>query len=175
MTLEHNETTKLLGECCKALYEKKADDISVIDLRGKSSITDFYVIATGTSNPHLKALVKSAEKALFEHGDKVKSQKDADSGWMILDGFDFMVHLFDEESREFYGLESLWNDAETLDWETFVKADQLGCVFDWDGVVIDSSKQHERSWEMLAEEVGKPLPANHFEVGFRQKKCLDYS
>lgn len=113
------DTEQILAKikaCCTALDDKKAENMIVLDLQGKSSSTNYYVIATGSSNPHLRALIRNAEDALQDV--TLQSQKDPDSGWMVLDAFDFMVHVFDEETREFYGLESLWKDCKLLDWET---------------------------------------------------------
>ena len=118
MTLVTPSTFSAIFNCCRALEEKKAESINVIDLRGKSSITDFYIIATGMSPPHLRALVRSAEKAILDNSSiQIRSQKDSESGWVVLDGFDFMVHLFDEELRSLYCLEKLWNDAKWVHWK----------------------------------------------------------
>ena len=119
MQISNPSVEVAIANCCNSLEEKKASSIELIDLRGKSSITDFYVLATGNSTPHLKALMDSAEKSIVSDLQiRIRSQKDASSGWMVLDGFDFMVHLFTEELRLFYGLEKLWNDAKRIDWRT---------------------------------------------------------
>ena len=115
------DTAEILSQikaCCVALDDKKAEDLVILDLQGKSSTTSYYIIATGSSNPHLRALIRNAEDKLHEFKIPLRAQKDPDSGWMILDAFDFMVHVFDEETREFYGLEALWNDGKVLDWQT---------------------------------------------------------
>lgn len=116
--------THLLQEislCCQALDNKKAENIQVLDVRGKSSVTDFFIIATGTSQPHLKALRNHVEIALKEQKVKtIASEHALESGWMVLDAFDFMVHVFTQEMREAYGLETLWKDARFLDWQTLL-------------------------------------------------------
>ena len=101
--------------CCRALEEKKADELLILDLRGISSITDYFIIASGKSEPHLKALRTDLEKTVKERGiELVGVDASPKSGWMVIDAFDFMVHLFLPEIREQYRLESLWKDAEIV-------------------------------------------------------------
>ena len=119
MQLLNASTQIAILNCCNILDEKKASSIEVVDLRGKSSITDYYVVATGNSNPHLSALMKSIERSLFDDlQTKIHFQKNPESGWIVLDGIDFVVHLFTEELRSFYGIEKLWNDAIRIDWRS---------------------------------------------------------
>ena len=119
MQLLNSSTQVAILNCCNILDEKKALSIELVDLRGKSSITDYYVVATGNSNPHLSALMKSTERSLIDDLQiKIHSQKNPESGWIVLDGIDFVVHLFTEELRSFYGIEKLWNDAIRIDWRS---------------------------------------------------------
>jgi ribosome-associated protein len=98
--------------CCRALEEKKAEDLRVLDVSAQSSITDFLVIATGTSEPHLRALRQELEAALDQaHTHLVGLETAQESGWTVVDAFDVMVHLFTPEQRERYRLEALWKDA----------------------------------------------------------------
>lgn len=99
-----------------ALEDKKAEDIRVLDVSAQSSITDYLVIATGTSDPHIKALKTALDKALKEAGvDLIGEDREVGSGWIVVDAFDFMVHLQTEAMRELYRLEQLWRDAEQID------------------------------------------------------------
>jgi ribosome-associated protein len=101
--------------CCGALEEKKAGDVTVLDVSEQSSITDYLVIATATSSPHLRALRVELEKALDGAGVHLVGMETAqESGWMVIDAFDVMVHLFVPEARARYGLERLWRDAEPV-------------------------------------------------------------
>lgn len=110
------ETLNIIKRCYNALDDKKAIDIKVLKIAGKSSITDYFIIATGTSDPHLRALKNALEKSLEELKMKhIKINFEPDSGWAVIDGFDFIVHLFLGEQREFYGIENLWKDAEIID------------------------------------------------------------
>jgi ribosome-associated protein len=101
--------------CCGVLDEKKAGDVAVLDVSAQSSITDYLVIATATSAPHLRALRVELEKALDGAGVHLVGMETAqESGWMVIDAFDVMVHLFLPEARARYGLERLWRDAEPV-------------------------------------------------------------
>lgn len=92
------------------LDQYKALNIVAIDLEGKSSIGDFLVIATGTSQRHLNSLATYAQKKAKELGIKGTSLEGTNSsGWVILDLKDIIVHLFLEEARELYDLESMWD------------------------------------------------------------------
>ncbi|MEI6464782.1 MAG: ribosome silencing factor [Verrucomicrobiota bacterium] len=98
--------------CCRVLDDKKAGELTVLDVSEQSSITDFLVIATATSDPHLRALRVELEKALDAGKVHLVGMESAqESGWMVVDAFDVMIHLFLSEARERYGLERLWRDA----------------------------------------------------------------
>ncbi len=106
---------ELVKVCCRALAEKKAEDLRVLDVSAQSSITDFLVLATGTSEPHLRALRVELTKALAEARTRlVGVEVEEESGWMVVDAFDVMVHLFTPEQRDRYSLESLWKDAKEV-------------------------------------------------------------
>jgi ribosome-associated protein len=103
---------QLVKLCCRALDEKKAGDLRVLDVSAQSSITDFLVLATGTSEPHLRALRVELEKAIDLSQNRILGMETAqESGWIVVDIFDVMVHIFTAESRAKYGLENLWKDA----------------------------------------------------------------
>ena len=96
--------------------DKKAENVTVLDLRGISMVTDFLVICDGSSLPHLRAIRNEIEDRMREE-HKVKAYSShgvADSGWMLLDYGDVVVHIFHAEKRAFYALEDLWNDAPRL-------------------------------------------------------------
>lgn len=106
------ETVKL---CCLALDEKKAEAVKVFDVSEQSSITDYLVLATATSEPHLRALRIELEKALDASGSRIVGIEMAqESGWVVVDVFDVMVHLFLGPVREHYSLERLWRDASEV-------------------------------------------------------------
>jgi ribosome-associated protein len=103
---------KLVKLCCRALVEKKAGDLRVLDVSGKSTITDYLVLATGTSEPHLRALRTELERELdADDVHLVGLEATQESGWIVVDAFDVMVHLFSPEMRDHFCLENLWKDA----------------------------------------------------------------
>ena len=83
------------------LTDAKAIDVKVYDVRGISGFTDFFVVATGAAAPHLKALVRMLPKAYRVSGDP-------DSGWIVADYINVVVHVFSAEARAYYALEKLW-------------------------------------------------------------------
>lgn len=98
-----------------AIEDKKGEAIKVLDVRGKSSITDYLILATATSEPHVKAMKGALDTALKEANVQLLGQdREVGSGWLVVDAFDFMVHLQTEEMRDFYRLDKLWSDAEEL-------------------------------------------------------------
>ena len=108
-------TLEVVEKCRTALDDKKADDIKVLDVRGKSPITNYFVIATANSEPHLRALAGELERTLKDLGVKsVGRDYNTSSGWVVVDAFDFMAHIFLPEQRGLYGMESLWKDAEEV-------------------------------------------------------------
>ena len=106
---------ELAKSCCRVLDEKKAGNLSVLDVSAQSSITDFLVLATATSGPHLRALRIELEKALDADRVRLVGMETAqESGWMVIDAFDVMIHLFLAEARERFALERLWRDATEI-------------------------------------------------------------
>jgi len=106
------EVLRLVKLCCQALDAKKAVDLRVLDVSAQSSITDYLVLATGTSEPHLRALRVELEKAIDASEHRIVGMETAqESGWIVVDVFDVMVHLFSAGARSKYGLENLWKDA----------------------------------------------------------------
>ncbi|MDB6093295.1 MAG: iojap-like protein [Verrucomicrobia bacterium] len=109
---KNSNSIELVKLCCRALEEKKAGDLRVLDVSEQSSITDYLVLATGTSDPHLRALRVELEKAIDESRNRIVGMETSqESGWLVVDIFDVMVHIFTRENRSKYGLENLWKDA----------------------------------------------------------------
>ncbi len=107
-----NKSLPLLTSIARALDEKKAEDLRVLDVREQSSITDFLVLATGTSEPHLRAMRVELEKTIDRAGEPIIGVESRQgSGWTVFDVFDIMVHLLTAENRARYRLELLWKDA----------------------------------------------------------------
>jgi ribosome-associated protein len=101
----------------RAASEKQATDILVLDVRELIVITDYFVIVSGRSDRQVKTIAESIEEALRGEGEKPLRREGRREGrWILLDYLDFVVHVFLEEEREFYGLERLWADAPSIDW-----------------------------------------------------------
>lgn len=102
----------LLKSLVQALDAKKAEDLRVLDVSKQSSITDYLVLATGTSEPHLRALRVELEKVLDAQQAKILGMDAGKgSGWTVIDAFEVMVHVFTPENRDKYRMELLWKDA----------------------------------------------------------------
>jgi len=102
-------------EAALALDAKLAKDIRVFDVRGMSSVTDFYIVASGTSAPHLKALIAESKRRMRELGvDGARTSGEPDSGWVVVDYVHAVVHVFSPEARTYYGIERLWSTAKEL-------------------------------------------------------------
>ena len=107
------DSKKLALLCREAADNKKAEDIVVLDVSKISSVTDYFVIATGTSEPHLRAISDEVTETMkLEHGEIPHAVDGALSGgWVVLDYFDVIVHIMRADTRRLYDLESLWGDA----------------------------------------------------------------
>ena len=105
--------SKKLALLCRQLADnRKAEDISILDVRELSSVTDYFVIATGTSEPHLRAIVDEITETLrAEHGLRPRTDGTLHTAWIVLDYFDVIVHVMRGDVREHYDLEGLWGDA----------------------------------------------------------------
>jgi len=112
MKSKKQATLELVKLCCRALDDKKAGELRVLDVSAQSSITDYLVIATATSDPHLRALRVELEKVIDATKTRIVGiETSQESGWTVVDVFDLMIHLFSEDKRTQYGLENLWKDA----------------------------------------------------------------
>jgi ribosome-associated protein len=100
----------------EGLDEKKGKDILLLDLIGVCSFTDYFVICTGATERTLKALVEAVDQKIEMEFEKVKISAEgrADSGWVLIDYGDVVVHLFSPEMRDYYQLEELWREGRVL-------------------------------------------------------------
>lgn len=111
---EVKEELKLIIE---VLEDKKGNDIRIFDIREQSSVTDFVILVSAISEPHAKALKINLDKMIQEKGISViGNDNESSSGWMVLDAFNFMVHIQTTEMRSFYELEELWKDTVEVDF-----------------------------------------------------------
>ena len=104
---------ELMQEIIKNLEDKKAIDIKTIDIKDKTTIADFFIIASGTSSTHIKALADNVEEELKKkdiYPNKIEGYNSA--AWILMDYGDIVVHIFTQEQRENYNLEDLWEKAQ---------------------------------------------------------------
>ena len=118
--MTHVENAKKMTKIAvHALEEKKGEDISVIDISEVSVMADYFVIANGSSETQVRALVESVEEALEKEG-YIRKQREGThkAGWVLLDFSDVIIHIFDKENRLFYDLERIWRDGKSIEIES---------------------------------------------------------
>ncbi len=101
-----------------ALADKKGEDIKIIDIEGISVLADYFLIASGSNDSQIRAMVDNVEDELEKAGYSVKQREGYGTGrWVLLDFGDIIVHVFDKENRLFYDLERIWRDGKMIDIE----------------------------------------------------------
>ena len=110
-------TEKMMAQiACKAIDDKKGQDIKIIDIHNVSVIADYFVIASGTNSNQVQAIVDNVEEQLGRAGFEAKQiEGNRNSSWILMDYGDVIVHVFDEENRLFYDLERIWRDGKVMD------------------------------------------------------------
>ena len=112
---------KVAFEVTKALDEKKGMDIKLLKIDEVSSLADYFIICTGTSNTHVKTLCDHAEYVFEQLGEPMLGREGhRGNTWELLDYGTLVIHVFTEEARSFYDLERLWADAEIVDISEFI-------------------------------------------------------
>ncbi|MHC4995853.1 MAG: ribosome silencing factor [Planctomycetota bacterium] len=121
-----SESARFACHAARMLIDSRCEDGIVLDVRQLSQVADYFVMATGTSERQiqsmaedLKALARLEDNEIFGHHGREAAR------WLVVDCVDVVVHLFDEETRAYYDLESLWADAPRLDWESVTKPGQF--------------------------------------------------
>lgn len=105
------EDNHLLDKILNILEDKKAINVEVMDVADKTTLTDYFVIASGTSNTHIKALAEEVVYQLKQENILPKSQEGVQTAsWVLLDYGEVIVHIFSEETRKFYSIEALWKN-----------------------------------------------------------------
>ena len=114
------KTSRTLAvQIAKFAAEKKAEDICVLDMQKVANFCDFFVICTGTSDRHVKAVAEGIDEGIEKQGMALRQKQGLRDGrWVVLDLGDVVAHVFNRDAREFYGLEHLWQEAESIDWQT---------------------------------------------------------
>ncbi|MBQ5994273.1 MAG: ribosome silencing factor [Clostridia bacterium] len=116
-------TQDILENSVKILDNKKAIDIVALKINEVTSVADYFVIVSGTSTTHVKALAEELEDKLSEMGQEPKHIEGKATGWILLDYGNVVVHVFTPDQRENFNLEKLWQDADTVDISEWIKED----------------------------------------------------
>lgn len=115
------ERIELLNNIVATLDSKKAVDIKALEITELTAIADFFVIATGTSGTHIRALANEVDDALSKLGVTPKNIEGKSTGWILIDYGTVVVHVFTPDQRETYSLEHLWADAKEVDLSKIIK------------------------------------------------------
>ena len=118
------EPKEMIAVAVKALDDKRGKDVKVLYTADQTTLADYFVICTGTSNTQVRALADAVEDAMTKAGEEPHHIEGHRGGqWTLLDYSAMVVHIFTEEGREFYDLERLWSDAQPVDVSEFLTAD----------------------------------------------------
>lgn len=113
------EMTKI---ALKALDDKMAMDVKVIDINQVSVLADYFIIASGSNQNQVQAMVDNIDEMMTKAGYEPKQiEGTKNSSWILMDYSDLIIHVFDEENRLFYDLERIWRDGKVIDMEDFLK------------------------------------------------------
>ena len=108
-------TRELVKQAVQALDDKKAGDIRVIDVHEVTSMTDYLIIADGKNKNQVQALCDNVQEFMQNAGAPMKNREGySNGGWILLDYYDIIVHIFSEEERSFYDLEHIWRDGNYI-------------------------------------------------------------
>jgi ribosome-associated protein len=111
------ESKEVAVAAARAAAAKQGSEIAILEVHEIIVITDFFVIACGSSDRQVKTIVDEVEKAVRERGVRpVRREGETENRWVLLDYVDVVVHVFAEEEREYYDLERLWRDAPRVTW-----------------------------------------------------------
>ena len=111
MVKTKQEDEKILEIVQQTLEDNKADDVVVMDLRGKTSLASFMVVASGTSQRHVASLADKIQQNLKNQGYSSSTEGEEKADWVLIDAFDVIIHIFKPEVREFYSIEKMWQSV----------------------------------------------------------------
>ena len=115
VSVKQDDSKTFAHEICNILLDNKAEDVVCICVKGKTSVADYFVVAGGRSMTHTRALIEHVEEGVEEKGiAPIRREGVREGRWAVLDYGDVIVHIFNDESRLFYHLESLWGDGDNI-------------------------------------------------------------
>jgi ribosome-associated protein len=121
--MKKTDSLALARRAAQVALEYKANDVVLLDLRGVTDMTDFFIVASGTSDTHVRSIGEHVAEEMKKAGAPVYHMEGTAKGrWVLLDFVDFVVHVFHPTLRDFYQLERLWSDAESIPIEEGTRA-----------------------------------------------------
>ena len=109
------EIPELIKIVIETLKDKKAENLVVLDVKKIVNYTDYFIICTGNSSTHVQTLADAVANLLKKPEEGIKQVNDPQANWLLIDGGDFVLHVFQPNARKFYALEDLWEDAERIE------------------------------------------------------------
>lgn len=119
------QAERFATHAARVLSDARCEDVIVLRVGGISSITDYLVIATGTSDKQIASVADDVEKLAKHGGQSTDGVRKGSGNWVVIDLFDVVVHLFEPEARAYYDLESLWSDGAKVDWHGVTEPGQF--------------------------------------------------
>ncbi|MEE8153499.1 MAG: ribosome silencing factor [Phycisphaerales bacterium] len=115
---EHRKLRDFVIEAARLLADRHCENVLLLDVRGLSQVCDYVLLGSGTSDRQMKSLAEDLEELGGANDNPVfRSSRDTSLTWIVIDFVDLVAHLFEPDQRAYYDLESLWSDAESVQWQ----------------------------------------------------------
>ena len=115
--MDINQSKNMARQAIKALEDKKAEDIHVIDISEVSVVADYFIIANGSNRSQIQAMADNVQEMLGRAGYAMRQVEGYNTAnWILMDFGDVIVHIFDKENRLFYNLERIWRDGKAIEY-----------------------------------------------------------
>ena len=109
------ESIEFAEKICNILSNHKAEDIMLLDVQDKSSVCDYYIVASGRSTTHTRSLCEDVDAEMDKEGfAPIRREGEREGRWIVMDYGDVLVHLFNDETRDFYNLEKVWDNGKNI-------------------------------------------------------------
>ena len=123
--MEATEAGRKTALLCQSADELKALDIVVLDVRGQTILADYFVLCSGTSTTHIQSIAEHTRDQMRENGFRARPEGAPASFWVVLDYGDAILHVLNDDTREFYDLERLWAEAKIAGWPDSAQSDKI--------------------------------------------------